>query len=93
MMDRDTPVPPRGQCITDLLSQTEQRGVRAVGKTASNSVGRFVMTETRRHSVRRCKACGDGADGPGCSISRKGHARMCPARGIRYKGAGRRCHG
>ena len=78
------------QPITDLLSQTERR-VRAVGTTVSNRARRFVTTETRRCSLHRCKASDDGADT--CSILRKGRARMCPARGILYKGAGRSCHG
>jgi hypothetical protein len=42
--------------------------VRALGKTMSNRARRFVMTETTRHSLRRRKASGDGADGPDGSI-------------------------
>src|SRR5262249_30892034 len=75
--------------FTDLVSQTEQRGAPIVGKTVSNRERRVAMTETRRHKLQRCKASDDGAD----SILRKGRARRCLARGIRYKGPGRSCHG
>jgi hypothetical protein len=81
------------QRITDLLSQTDQRVVRAIGKTVSNRERRVVVTERRRRKLHRCKISSHGADGPECSILRKGRGRMCPVRGIRYKGAGRRCHG
>jgi hypothetical protein len=84
---------PRGRRITDPLSQTEQRDVLAVGKTANNRECRVVMTETTRRSLRRSKTSDDGADSLACSILRKGRARMCLARGILYKGAGRSCHG
>ena len=67
--------------------------MRAFGKTVSNKERRAVLTERRRHSLHRCKAPGDGADGPACSIWRKGRARTYPARGILYKGAGHRRHG
>jgi hypothetical protein len=70
-----------------------ERGARAFGKAVSNTERREVLTETRRHSLHRCKAPGDRADGPACSILGKGHARMCPARGILCKGGGRRCRG
>ncbi len=70
-----------------------ERGVRAVGKTVSNRARRVVPTETRRHKLHRCEAPDDGADSPACSILRTGRLRMCPARGIQYKGAGRSCHG
>jgi hypothetical protein len=83
----------RRRRITDLLSQTEQRGAPIVGKTVSNRELRVVVTETRRHKLRRCKASDDGVDSPACSILRKGRARMYPARGIRYRGASHRCHG
>jgi hypothetical protein len=83
----------RRRRFTDLLSQTEQRGAPIVGKTVSNRERRVVVSETRRHKLHRCKASDDGADSPACSILRKGRARMCPARGIRYKGASRSCHG
>ncbi len=85
--------PTRSRRITSLLLLTEQRGARVVGKTVSNRARRFVTIETRRRSLHRCKASDDGADGPACSISRKGRARMCPAGGILHKGAGRSCHG
>jgi hypothetical protein len=79
--------------LTELLSQTEQRGVRAVGKTVSNRQRRIVMTETRRHKWHRRKASDDGADSLACSILRKDRARMTLARGILYKGAVRICRG
>ncbi len=84
---------PHSQLITELLSQTEQRGVRAVGKTVSNRQRRIVMTETRRHKWHRRKASDDGADSLACSILRKDRARMTLARGILYKGAVRICRG
>jgi hypothetical protein len=67
--------------------------VRAFGKAVSNRERHDVLTETRLHSLHKCKASRGGADSPACSILRKGRARMCLARGILYKGAGRSCHG
>jgi len=84
---------PRIRRITNPFSQTEQRGVRAVGKTASNKARRLLMTETRRHSLYRCGASDDDADSPACSILCKGRSRMSLARGILYKRAGRSCRG
>jgi hypothetical protein len=45
--------------------------VRAFGKTVSNRERRAVLTERRRHGLHRCKAPGDGADGPACSFGAK----------------------
>jgi hypothetical protein len=85
--------PSRRRRFTNLLLQTEQRGAPIVGKTLSNRERRFVVTETRRRKLHKYKPSDDGADNPACSILRKSHARMCPARGIRCTGAARSCHG
>jgi hypothetical protein len=79
--------------ITDLLSRTERRGVPAIGNTVSNRAYRVVTTETRHHSLRKCKASDDdGVDSSACNILRKGRARMSEARCILYKRAGHSCH-
>jgi hypothetical protein len=69
------------------------RPARADGKTESNRAHHGVVTETNRHSLYRCKPSYVEGVGSSYSIFGKGRRRTCLARGIQYKGGGRRRHG